>query len=112
MEHALPLTIGQRCADWFVMRQRITGTIAGKILLQSSSVREILGLPPQADSEPSRPAALLKDLSNMWFSSIRSTEAMMRGSCNEGAVISALKSKSFIKDVHEVGMMARKMLVG
>jgi hypothetical protein len=33
------LTIGQRCADWFILRQfRVTGTSAGDILLADCAV--------------------------------------------------------------------------
>lgn len=39
------LTVGQRCADWFVLRQfQITETNFGLILLRSTVVRSILGL--------------------------------------------------------------------
>ena len=39
------LSVGQRCADWFVLRQfRITGTNAGKILMESRLVRASLGI--------------------------------------------------------------------
>ena len=34
MKHCQILTIGQRCADWFVMRQfRVTGTLAGRFIM-------------------------------------------------------------------------------
>jgi hypothetical protein len=39
------LTLGQRCADWFVLRQfRITGTNASNILMKVNTVRSCLRL--------------------------------------------------------------------
>lgn len=48
------LTIGQRCADWFVLRQfRVTGTNAGLILMSNGEVRSALGLPAGESQEKS-----------------------------------------------------------
>ena len=102
------LTVGQRCADWFVMRQfRITGTIAAKVLLSDSGIREMVGLSDRDDDvNLIEPKALLCDLMSSWFSSARSTESMMRGTINEPAVMEALTSKDFVIAVFEVGMLA------
>lgn len=105
-DHCRILTVGQRCADWFVLRQfRLTGTLASKVLLAQNSIRDLLGLHRITD-EPPRPSALLHDLISSWFSSKRSSEAMMRGTLNEDAVMTALASKSFVVGVFETGMVA------
>ena len=80
------LTLGQRCADWFCLRMfRITGTIASTILLSSPDLRAMIGI------QGSGPAAatatsLFEKLMASWFSSARSSESMMRGTANEGAI--------------------------
>ena len=46
-------TIGQRCADWFLLRQfRVTGTSAGQLLLLDSSTTEMLGINTAEEIEP------------------------------------------------------------
>lgn len=43
--NCVSLTVGQRCADWFVLRQfRVTGTNAGLMLLSSDTARSALGI--------------------------------------------------------------------
>lgn len=102
------LTKGQRCADWFIMRQfRVTGTIAGKIMLADNNVRVLLGYPPHPDPAPDE-TAMLNSLVQSWFSGARSTEAMMRGTANESAVLGAVCNKDFIVAAFECGMVARK----
>jgi hypothetical protein len=109
------LTLGQRCADWFVLRQfRVTGTNASSILLKRNVSRSCLGLGCGQNCDNSRfseeesPRALLETLAKSWFSSSRSTEEMMRGTANEGSVIRSLSGKSFIAAILEIGMIASK----
>lgn len=109
LERCTVLTIGQRCADWFILRQfRITGTSAGKILLSNSAVRDAMGFPPRPAAEDFSPGETLGTLVHTWFSSSRATEAMLRGTANEGAVVAALAAKSFINALYECGMLARR----
>jgi hypothetical protein len=108
------LTLAQRCADWFYLRMfRLTGTIAASILLESSDIRPLLGIytrPTDASSgdDRGRPTALLAKLMSSWLSSARSSEAMMRGTANEDAMLSALRNKPFIVGLFECGMLAMK----
>ena len=45
LRHCNVKTIGQRCADWFLLRQfRITGTSAGQLLRSDPSTTELLGI--------------------------------------------------------------------
>lgn len=102
------LTISQRCADWFVMRQfRVTGTNGGDILLRDATVRSLIGLPAQSpESNDMTLPQLLSSFTRTWFSSLRSTEAMMRGTGNESAVLAALSSREFVKAIYECGMLS------
>ncbi|CDF37457.1 unnamed protein product [Chondrus crispus] len=102
------LAVGQRCADWFVLRQfRLTGTSAGTILLTDSTVRECVGLPQRQGFDEITLSERLKSLSQTWFGASRSTEAMKRGSMNERGVFAALSSKPFVQAVYECGMLSR-----
>lgn len=91
-------TIDQRCADWFLLRQFIvTGTIAGMVLLSDSPVVDVLGIVSAVSEETIRPNEVLQNLSGSCLTSSRSTEAMKRGTANEGAVLAALRRKGFVK---------------
>lgn len=48
---------------------------------------------------------IMKLLLRSWFSSARSTEAMMCGTMNENPVLHVIASKSFVKTVHECGIL-------
>lgn len=107
-QKVLVLTKGQRCADWFILRQfRITGTVSGKILLSDSLIISHLGHQTQEVRTLTRKDCL-NDLLKSWFSSSRSTEYMKRGSLNEDPVLNALSSRTFIIDCFECGMLALK----
>jgi hypothetical protein len=47
-------------------------------------------------------------LSRSWFSSVRSTDSMMRGTINKALVVNALSRKEFVKGIFEVGMIGKK----
>lgn len=71
LQSARTINVGQRCADLFCLRQfRLTGTIAGKVLMDSNNIRGILGLQERVLELP-RPAELLQQLSASCFSSSR-----------------------------------------
>ena len=106
-------TIGQRCADWFLLRQfRATGTSAGQQLLLDSSTTEMLGINATEEIEAAleddcvNPPAVLNKMIASWFSSARSSEVMNRGIANEGCVMSALRGQSFVKVVFECGVLS------
>ena len=83
--------MGQRCADWFVLRQfLIKGTDARKMLMERGLVRACLGMKTEREEEERTPAQWLKIFCDGWFSAKVSTEPMMRGSANEGAVLKAM----------------------
>lgn len=50
---------------------------------------------------------LLKSLMDSWFSSMLSTESMLRGTVNEGAVLLAFR-KDFLLEIFECGMLCMK----
>lgn len=96
MEHSIPLTIGQRCADWFVLRRfRITGTIASLLMASNPRLSEILST-RDLNQEEERPdsSGLMSKLVASWFSRSRSTEAMKRGSGNENPMATYLSGNS------------------
>ena len=108
LDKCIVLTVGQRCADWFTLRQfRVTGTNAGKVLIADNVVRYSIGLPSRSSSVETSPTDTLRWLSETWFSSARSTEAMMRGTANEHAVLSSLSRRSSVKSIQECGMLAK-----
>lgn len=101
-----PLTLAQRCADWFLLRQfRITGTNAGTILSKSTSFRQMVCLPLHQPDGKSQ-EEWFEQFYNSWFSDKVSTEPMMRGSANEAAVINFVRALQFVSDVFEIGMVA------
>jgi YqaJ-like viral recombinase domain len=117
LRNCVVLTVGQRCADWFVLRQfRVTGTNAGRFLMEDENVRTELGYSPRhiatvgegMESLARSTTEKMQALVSSWFSTARSTEAMMRGSRNEPSVMNALERKDFVKCLFEVGMIAKK----
>ena len=112
LQKCVVLTVGQRCADWFVMRQfRVTGVTARKIVCSDSNLRTLLGLPQRnstIEEEQTSSEFVLRTLMRSWFSAARSTEAMMRGTANEVAVFAALASKPFVRAIYECGMLGQK----
>jgi hypothetical protein len=68
------VTLGQRCADWFVLRQfRITGTNASNILMNVNTVRSCPRLSCAPDNDNSRDheeqssRTLLETFASSWF---------------------------------------------
>lgn len=106
LQHCFPLTVGQRCADWFTLRQfRVTGTNSCLILQQDPGFRAQVGLPSQPVGRERTLGDWFVVLMDSWFSEKVSTEPMMRGSANEGPVIAHLRTMAFVRDVYEVGML-------
>jgi hypothetical protein len=86
---------------------RVTGTIAATILLSASDLRVRMGL-RGAGPAALTDRALFEKLMASWFSSARSSEPMMRGTANEGAIFAALQAKPYIIALFECGMFAIK----
>jgi hypothetical protein len=102
-----PLTLGQRCADWFVLRQfRATSTTASDVLKRDEAIRERMNFDDRPHLEPKDAQAHLYCLATSWFSKKQSTEAMMRGTKNEEAARKAVETMSFIDGVFHCGMVA------
>ncbi|PXF43106.1 hypothetical protein BWQ96_07140 [Gracilariopsis chorda] len=108
LDHCSVLTLDQRCADWFVLRQfRVTGTSAGKILHANDAFREMVGLSEPTCTEQTLQQSLLSFVQT-WFGGGRSTEPMMRGTANEPAVVASLKLKAFVQAFYSCGMLSMK----
>ena len=103
------LTIGQRCADWFILRQfRVSGTNASNILSTSNDVRHCLGMENETRDTYILPSVLFDTLVSAWFNSMCLAEPMKRGTANESAVLKAISKKKFVAGLFECGMLARK----
>lgn len=103
-----PLTTGERCADWFVLRRfGLTGTTVARVLKADPAVRALLGMGPIHD--PVRTILQwIEELANRWFSTRRGTESMARRSVNEDAVKSALLGLPAVVHIAPVGLVARR----
>lgn len=101
-------TVGQRCANWFVLRQfRITGTGAGNILMKIYQVRSHVGMSVLEESQDVRLCEVPKSFARNWFCSSRATAPILRGTTNESPVVSPLSSQPFIKSLYQSGMLSK-----
>ena len=100
----------QRCADWFVMRQfRVTDTVGSNIVTCCPELSETMGYEPkEIPFSISDPKALMRRLCNSWFTTKRSSEAMMRGTANEDAVLNFLKRQPYTKELFCIGLLTVK----
>lgn len=100
-----PLTLGQRCADWFVLRQfRVTGTNVGVIMMYNSAYSEKVGAVER--SGPSLTTGKwLKKFQCSWFSTKVLKEERVQGSMYEALVSTAVRGMPFISDIYSVGMV-------
>ena len=106
-QSCFPLTIGQRCADWFIMRRiRITGTNAGLILQNDEDFLSHLGIASNARKEKTL-TEWMEVLCSSWFDRKVSTEPMKRDTANEAPVLSFIQNLSFVETIFEVGMLAK-----
>lgn len=103
-----PLTLAQRCADWFTLRQfRVTGTNGGIIMRDDAGFLTAMGY--STDSARERTMSKWFDLLHAsWFSSKVSTEAMMKGTANEGAVAEFLRNIPVVHAIFDTGMFAMR----
>lgn len=80
---------------------RVTDTSAGKVLLADNRVRSDVVLVAEEIESDASPLLTLKSFIGTWLCANRSTEHVMRGTANEGAVLSSLSAKPFVKAVYE-----------
>jgi hypothetical protein len=76
--------------------------------MRKDDLRLSIGLASQGSDDKS-PQHFLSACADSCFSTARSTEAMMRGTANEEACMSALSEMDFVGDMFEVGMIALKV---
>ncbi|KAG7338645.1 hypothetical protein IV203_020733 [Nitzschia inconspicua] len=95
LQSAQPLTVGQRCADWFLMKSMLlSGTMAGKIGTYVA--------------EPSGAAlsSIMEECIVSWFGRHKSTAMMASGTCNENPTLDRLRSSvKCMKGIFEVGLL-------
>ncbi|KAG7372558.1 hypothetical protein IV203_018701 [Nitzschia inconspicua] len=98
-----PLTIGQRCADWFLMKSMLlSGTMAGKI------VGAMTGRDTTWNAQPSDQTLTntLQECMQSWFGRHKSTAMMALGSRNENPTMRNLSATlSCVKALFEVGLL-------
>ena len=95
-----PLTVGQRCADWFLMKSfRLTGTMVGVVLQKCKDVVEMDGV-IQKD--------LIESCLDSWFGRFKSNTNMARGTSNEVPVALKFIQEDFVLDFFEVGLLQSK----
>ncbi len=99
-ENCHPLTVGQRCADWFLMKSfRLTGTMAGAVIRKCQDAVELDSLIEKD---------LIQSCLNSWFGRFKSTAPMVRGSSNEVPAALKLAQEDFVMDFCEVGLLQHK----
>ncbi|KAG7337866.1 hypothetical protein IV203_025941 [Nitzschia inconspicua] len=84
LQSAQPLTVGQRCADWFLMKSMLlSGTMAGKI-----------------------GTSIMEECIVSWFGRHKSTAMMASGTRNENPTLDRLRSSvKCMKGIFEVGLL-------
>ena len=99
LQNCNPLSIGQRCADWFLMRTfHFTGTLASGLgSLDRNVTNENLRV-------------VMDSLLDSWYKRVSSTSAMKVGTANEDNVVDALVKESFILEFYDVGLLQHKTL--
>ena len=95
-----PLTMGQKCADWFLMKTLISGTVAGKIYAEVERVTDEMLI---ANDELMH--NLLKKCMESWFKRHKSSSAMTMGTENEEPTFDALKEEPCVRYLYEVGLL-------
>ena len=100
LESCHPLTLGQRCADWFLMKILISGTLAGKMCAKIDRVGmdEI-----EASDEIKR--EILDVCYASWFKHHHSSSNMTAGTNNEEPTLQKLSSEDFIDCLYDVGLL-------
>lgn len=79
------LTKGQHCSDWFILRRfGLTATLASSAFLHDDTIQESFQLIQILNIMS--PADRIFQLSNSWFSQLKSNDEMIRGSVNADAV--------------------------
>ena len=111
-ERIVPLTCGQRCADWFVLRRfLVTGTTGHEIASDDPAARKILfGDATRGNEElhdmRSKASALFKS----WFHvkkpfGSKANRAIITGNLNESAITAQLREMAWVDAIFEIGLV-------
>ncbi len=99
-ENCHPLTVAQRCADWFLMKSfRLTGTMVGIVMQKCKDVVEADGAIQKE---------LMQSCLKSWFGRFKSSTHMARGTSNEVPVALKFLQEDFVVDFFEVGLLQSK----
>lgn len=101
----MALTRAHRCEDLLLLRKfRVTVTVVAKGLVHDHSIRCELGL-QIADSHPVTAEEWMQLLFDWWFSQLRSTEYMKRGSVNQDNVKRGIKDLDYVKKLYDIALV-------
>ena len=96
-----PLTLGQKCADWFLMKCLIRGTIAGKIVAELDKIP--IDHSFVDDHELMR--SIQRRCMESWFKRHKASLAAVLGTENEEPTFDALKGEECVRHLYEVGLL-------
>ena len=95
-----PLTLGQKCADWFLLKVLISGTVAGMIV---SEIERVTANCLLGNDDLMRNT--MKRCMDSWFKRHKSSSAMTMGVENEQPTFEALRNEPFVSSLYEVGLL-------
>ena len=99
-ESFYPLTLEQRCADWFLMKVLISGTMAGLISREVDKLEEnVLTMEDKFLRE------LFVKCMDSWFKHHNSSDARTIGTENEEPTFNRLFDEHSMKYIYEVGLL-------
>ena len=95
-----PLTLGQRCADWFLLKVLISGTLAGKIIsvVNREGADTIVG-------SVEKKRDIIQICFGSWFKRHNSNADMTTGTENEEPTIQKLRKEKFMRCLFDVGLL-------
>lgn len=100
------LTTGQSGVDWCVLQQFIvTNTNADRVITRHMPFHELLGIANPDSVQIRTNSERLEVFTEGWFGSKVSTEAVMRGSISEDAVLKTLNTQASVDEGFEVGVL-------
>lgn len=110
LHSCVSLTMDQRCAYWFALHQcRLTATNAIRLQMNTRSIQKAFRLPHHIDiGTTEKWCARMALLCQAWFSRRRSSEPMMKRTCNTWLVLSTLESYEWVHSIFSSGILSNK----
>ena len=120
--HAVVLTLGQRCADWFLLRRLLLTATLGALIARLGKSRAFLCTRPEVEADndvgeveqhtnpQARLSKIVERLCDSWFGRHFSTAAMRAGTVNEDNIIRQLLAGPVVVAFYDVGLLVSKKL--